>query len=631
MSVGISVIEIFKSGHFLYKVVRLLRKEATEEYNNYAERLRWFAALASTLNNLVDSGQLTGNHLLFKTQKNIKKLVKKCCSQMRTFEPNLGPKREKRSITNAFRKVIWTFRRDDLETLLSNLEKRLEPIQSQIMQLAPSNLQQAFPPQVIASSSLPPPPDKRFLVEDAFRRTYSLSFGYIDTWEHCHEFLLRLYPKDDQYCDMIATSSYMFFNASSNKLIVPSGPCIESFQTLVKAGECIEMSMIFPYEESRTCSACVSVYEPSAVGPDILTQISLENINEADPRAFLEDFLTEMESMMDNSSGESDSNKSKEESAPTSERRDPPSSEIKHFRRVTLCSPQWPDLSRCKAYSYARERLGNIVTQLDQDSKLIQKSPELPSCILAYKLGFKVGDWTILNLKRSFYELISAQYKLQSRRNRQMGKLILRIYYYIHQTQQAGFPLHSYFINVRCQAWMISRLIALEERMLLKCSETLYAFSPKDSSNRLKRPEPSLLEKIVDCRKIPDVLQFGLYNMVYDSLCEIRNPAVKVILRGVLGPSLSSAFSAEATIFSKAEATIFSKAEAIFQLLRDSSGLSFEYYFAKSLQNYNLHLTQIPNAQPKSQEHTTTLESSCLSCLESAMRSEGQSLEVRSI
>jgi hypothetical protein len=51
---------------------------------------------------------------------------------------------------------------------------------------------------------------------------------------------------------------YLIYNATTDKEFFPSSPCVKPFQDVIKSGNRVKMSVIFPYEDWYTdrCPGC---------------------------------------------------------------------------------------------------------------------------------------------------------------------------------------------------------------------------------------------------------------------------------------------------------------------------------------------------------------------------------------
>jgi hypothetical protein len=128
---------------------------------------------------------------------------------------------------------------------------------------------------------------------------------------------------------------------------------------------------------------------------------------------------------------------------------------------------------------------------------------------------------------------------------------------------------------------MVFEFITLEERFLSEWLTILEYFAP---GNGWKERKLSLFEKAFDCLFIPHIIIF-----------EIPITIIQGVMIPIAGPSTTSAPP--------------HAVEDIFQILKDSSGLAFEYYLEKSPKYHNLELAQIHNPRLKLQEDMKTFRS----------------------
>ncbi|KAI0126835.1 hypothetical protein BJ170DRAFT_596404 [Xylariales sp. AK1849] len=289
MSFGFSPSDLVMLLRGLGKLAAILSKDAVESFRRCAETYKSFSWLARSFDRFVVDHGLQQNSEFRQSRRDIESLLRSYFDEIDEFRALLGPKRVNKSLCGVIAKFRWTSLTRMLEQLRQNLDSRMIMLNTLVL-ITPSM-----------------PPGDHFILEDACGAIRLMEFSDISSWDHLHEFLLRTFSDQDNGHNLIQGGSYMLRSARTRRDILPSSPNVKHLREAIQLDDRIEMSMIFPYENSDTttrsrlsfdltertsdtCALCVRFCDAFDDEPDPLTQLAMDDISESALGAFVEDF-----------------------------------------------------------------------------------------------------------------------------------------------------------------------------------------------------------------------------------------------------------------------------------------------------------------------------------------------------
>jgi hypothetical protein len=625
MSFGVSPSDFVMLLKGLMRLAAILRGEALESFKRCARTYQTFAEVAKHLDSFATGHDIQDSELLRHTLHDIEALLREYFGKIKDFQLFLGPRRVRRSFRGAIAKIKWSRHAKTLGDLRQDLETRMNTVIIAIITSGRANVPMKVLPGLSGLGPVPRPlVGDHFTFEDAYRVVHLISFRDISSWEHLHAFLLRIFPCNHRGHSAIETKSYALHNASTGKDFLPSSPSVKPIRDVIALNERIEMSVIFPYEDSyttrcprcntrrrdtscvvATCHRCglwVRFQDSFEDEADPLTQLAIDDIRETSLGAFVKDFVAEADR-----NGYLNANRNEcqlkdlishnfpDLRAHSSRGAFQARSEIRDFLRVTLCLPQWPSFGQNSTYQRAERRLTTVVDGLKRTLRLLQEGSDLPVEIAAKAINSR------LNTRAEGAEGVLRSACLQQNRNFMQIVPVLAAYSQCAKESKCQF--HPSVVKARCLLWTFSQILTLEGKLLLRCSEALSPWSaPEEATPR----ETSTFHKLCSVLFIPHVLICrATFDVVADVVSHFSDPSPPP---DVLG--------------------------AIFWILKDSRSLCLEFCVEGTLENCDLDLAPSRlfdgTAFMMSDTALADWRVSCRRCLESVLRSEGRSLQTDS-
>ncbi|OAL20705.1 hypothetical protein AYO22_08714 [Fonsecaea multimorphosa] len=575
MSFGASPSDLVMLLTALDRLARTLLKEAVESFVRCARVYETFSKFARHLDSCEASHGIQSSDLFRHSQGEIARLLQEFFGKIKDFEPFLGCNRHRNSLRGAIAKIQWSQHAKALEDLRQDLETQMNTITFAILVPARPNFLTQVLPGFPGPESIPRLPiGDHFTFEDARRVVRLISFRDIPNWEHFHEFLLRVFPHGRRGHSAIAARSYVLHNADTGKGILPSSPCVKVFREFISPDERIEMSIIFPYEDSYTtiCPKCKTRRRDTtnvavtwdAIDP--LTQLAIDDVRGSGLRAFINDFVDEAER-----NGYFNANHNKHQLKDLIGNNFPDSrihyargaykehSEIQDFLRVTVYIPQWPSFEQVSTFRNAERLLAKVMKGLQRRLELLQTATDSPLAIVGRAIGSRaLGGRPESTVE--FLRLAWSMYDFRTQGKRKSVQIIRVLAAYYQCAKESRYQFHPSVVKARCLLWTFAQVLALERKLLLSCAEALNPWCKPEGTTY---EESSTFHKLFSVLFIPHVI---VIRCTFDVLQDAGS-----FLFGTSQPP--------------------EVLWAIFQIIKDSRNICLWFCSDGHLGNYDLDLT----------------------------------------
>ncbi|KAI8665353.1 hypothetical protein NCS56_00971000 [Fusarium sp. Ph1] len=504
--VGTSPLEIAKYLHLLWMLIQLLKEGAVAGFAQFVQTYEDFFTEAKVLEQYAKDDLYIQRRLLA-TQR----LLHDFFHSIEEFSPHLGEfrKRDWRSrFKTAMAKVKWATRSRQLEGLQSDLKQHLEHfMRLRVLTTGELRSTDQISIRINASStgsaSIPQEPDLggHFIFETACRKRYRILFYEISSLEGLHQWLLRVFDQGHSGRKFIQDMCYVLKNTNTNKDILPSSPCPRPFRDIISADHRVEMSIVVSYENlpkrrgncpkcktrgkrwyrramEVTCSKyglCIRFLGSNSTGPDPLTMAALDDIRANGIKQFFECQAAPVHSTSTAVEIERWLESKVIETRPCFEQ---PLHPVRNhgapdpwvFRRVVVCSSQWPGDATWSNIERAEQSLLDTVSMLNFWITQIDAGHDLAFIRLGKWIGVKdwdpvIGDEDLLRWSARLY------------RNRQPSPdstFTLRERFKTEGASEKHFQ--PPVVRLRCFLWLYADILSVEANILQACSATLDAF-----------------------------------------------------------------------------------------------------------------------------------------------------------
>ncbi|KAE9569755.1 hypothetical protein CGMCC3_g14165 [Colletotrichum fructicola] len=249
------------------------------------------------------------------------------------------------------------------------------------------------------SAGLPrtPVPGPKIVLVDARSEYHGLSMAGVKSWDDLATFIERLFCVGGQSCLAVKNRSYILRNNTTEEMFLVNSPSIPPLEDSVQDGHELEMSMLFPNhtDYNSFCPKCKRFWSnPVSMEmfctrcglsarfldsfddePDPVTSLALKDIRRTGLRLVIEQTMLgfgerepkkmkNQEMLYEQTMNALAKSKNELGPRPMAPARND-KSEIKDFRRITLCSEQWPDFARAlSAANWNNNRARAIVRGL---------------------------------------------------------------------------------------------------------------------------------------------------------------------------------------------------------------------------------------------------------------------------
>lgn len=112
----------------VFKLARILKREAVDSFRRYASSYKSFARLATKLNWFIEQKDLGHDKALRSAQDRIGGLLHDYFSKIEEFKDHLGPRRVRKSLHGAVKKVRWATHHRFLSGLCKDLHQEMANI-----------------------------------------------------------------------------------------------------------------------------------------------------------------------------------------------------------------------------------------------------------------------------------------------------------------------------------------------------------------------------------------------------------------------------------------------------------------------------------------------------------------------
>ncbi|KAF5967852.1 nadp:d-xylose dehydrogenase [Fusarium coicis] len=495
MSFGVGVGDVVVTGKGIWKVSTLLHGEAVDEFGRF-ERIH---RNLEELSRFIASSSYGPQHkkLFRRESRKINRLLIEFHEKIRELRPFLGRHRE-RNIRGCLQKIKWPLHSKKLEQIRQDLLSQLNYITMK-QQSFPNSASRPFMENLFMRNSID--------LEDPFGVFHRFDFFSASSWEALHQILLQTFPLGHHGHEIIQNHRYLLHRSQSFSEILCNSPGIKPIQDVIKCRELVLMSAIFPNLGSHDteCPAChrerVANFHGQALEwrcglwlrfhdsyngqPDPLTQIALNNIKSSGRAAFTFRFL-----------GPADQAKTIRElirdritqigPVPQSQSR-ARTPKIRHFRRVTLCTSQWPEFSHNRAREVAKNRLRRT-TQGLQRTKQVLASEDLPFAKAAALVNTRFWhgrrDQALSRFVTSALQALTNSVPLAV-----WSQDDKRLLDDVGSGVEAGtFGFVTEYLEARCFLWIFWEVLQLEAKIISSCAKLLDTWTCPDNLTRQKTP-----------------------------------------------------------------------------------------------------------------------------------------------
>ncbi|KAH8805319.1 hypothetical protein F5884DRAFT_444319 [Xylogone sp. PMI_703] len=328
---------------------------------------------------------------------------------------------------------------------------------------------------------------------------------------------------------MIRRQRYLLHKSNPDVTILCSSPGIKPFQDVVMSNERVRMSVIFEYEECyetecpkcgfrrpaefrgvtlicENCNLSLHFQDSHDNTPDPLTSIALEGFRSNGIRKFVQEFNKEASLSEGSSASEIEGNGLHLEGwlrdrltdlgpGPTAPSRQP---KVRHFDRVTVCKPQWPELSYHRSYQRGIECLSKTMDGVERRIRNLN-AEDLPAAKFAALLNSRFMNARLKQAVLRFLKSILQAYKKRKPLivwSQMTARLLLA---YIERVDETGAQLHKSVLRTRCLLWIYWDVLRVEGNILLSCSKLLDHWSAPEGYQRRK---PTLPMKVFSVTNI---------------------------------------------------------------------------------------------------------------------------------
>lgn len=333
--------------------------------------------------------------------------------------------------------------------------------------------------------------------------------------------------------------------------------------------------------------------------PDPLTEIALEELRASGMRDFVQEFIREVGLSRGHSPPENDGNSLQLDGwmrdRLTDLRRGPTLSrqpQVRDFRTVTVCRPQWPDLSHHRSYQEAIEHFSETMKGVKRGIQYI-KAEDFPFAKFAAFLNSRF--WNARNQQGTLRFLESMLQAYKSRRlfivwSRMTASLL---YDYIQCVDEAGAQYRTSVLRIRCLLWICWDVLRVEGEILFGCSKLLDCWSSPEGYKREKTP---LVMKLF---ATPHMLLLVPWRLTFD-----------------LVEDVAELFAEEKPLYLPS---------AIQQLVMRTGAIALDFYLDGDLSHYfNTH-------KVLNDDVGTKFTPACRNWMDDVMRSEGRALEANQV
>lgn len=258
--------------------------------------------------------------------------------------------------------------------------------------------------------------------------------------------------------------------------------------------------------------------------PDPLTNIALNDLRSTGMREFVQNFTMAANLSADHPAPETDANTLPLDRwiserftdlghSPAIISRRP---KLQYFARVTVCKPQWPELSHPRSYQLGNRRLSTTIEGVKRYIRHLE-AEDLPFAQFAAAIDTRFWDARAEQAKLRFLEPIS-----RANRGRrpltvwtQRTALLLRDY--IRRADEAGAQFQTSVLETRCLLWIYWEVLRVEGEILLSCSRLLDRWSLPEWRGRQQTP---LLVKLFT---LPHMLLLVPWRLTFDLAGDIAD------------------------------------------------------------------------------------------------------------
>ncbi|KAF5514542.1 D-xylose 1-dehydrogenase [Colletotrichum fructicola] len=380
----------------LVRCASLLRGEAVNGFAEHVEAYESFANGAAYLRKFLEvEGEALKPHLRVEL-RSLNRLLKDFLARMQQLQPSLGKDRKEKGFQRIIQKIRWPFYEKILSGICHKLSSKFNMIKFivdlnngssiRFMNLCPS-----------AGLPRPPVPGPKIVLVDARSEYHGLSMAGVKSWDDLATFIERLFCVGGQSCLAVKNRSYILRNNTTEEMFLVNSPSIPPWEDSVQDGHELEMSMLFPNhtDYNSFCPKCKRFWSnPVSMEmfctrcglsarfldsfddePDPVTSLALKDIRRTGLRLVIEQTMLgfgerepkkmkNQEMLYEQTMNALAKSKNELGPRPMAPARND-KSEIKDFRRITLCSEQWPDFARAvSAANWNNNRARAIVRGL---------------------------------------------------------------------------------------------------------------------------------------------------------------------------------------------------------------------------------------------------------------------------
>ncbi|ENH74978.1 hypothetical protein FOC1_g10001049 [Fusarium oxysporum f. sp. cubense race 1] len=432
MSIGFGLGDAVFALKGLWTVTTLLQGEAVDEFGRF-ERVRRDVQKLSRLIKYFSHDPQHEN-LFLRESREIERLLSEFREKIRELRPFLGRHRE-RNVRGCLHKVRWPLHSKKLEQIRQDLvfQLRMITMKQQFCQKGLFN---------VVSSARRPFMEHFFMrnsfdLEDPFGEFHRFDFFSVASWEALHEVLLRIFPLGYRGHEIIQSHRYLLHKSDSFAEILCNSPSIRPIRDVIKPQELVVMS-----GQART----------HPVGIRELIRDRIIQIGPVPP-----------------------------------ERSRAKRPKIRHFRRVTLCTSQWPEFSQNRTREMATNLLRETTQGLER-MKQVLDSEDLPfakaAALINTRFWFARRNQAFLRFVTSSLRALAhnvplAVWSLDD--TRLLDDFVSRV--------EAGtLSFITAHLEARCFLWMFWEMLQLEAKILSSCAKLLDTWTCPDNSTRQETP-----------------------------------------------------------------------------------------------------------------------------------------------
>lgn len=484
----------------LYKLADLLQGQAVNDFKRFEGFHRDLKSLSKSINQFFDSPQ---HRTLFRKEiKSIRRLLREFFSCIKELRPYLGRHRDGNAFLRCIKKVTWPLHSEKLERLRKDLLFQVDIITKY--------------QQFSLRDELRGPSDT-FKLEDPCGMVHTFDLFHISAWELLHEGLLDKLSHKSTALEMVRNHQYLIHKCDPYLKLLTQSWGIEPIREVIKPGEYLRMSVIFPFKEryEKSCPKCghhwpAELYEETVTcqncglwlyfthskdaEPDALTQLALRNVKSCKIAEFVTYYLeyddperaiTHLEKWVCNIIDESPDSAFK-----LSEAKRP---RIEDICRITVCTPVWPDLSQHQASQNASHFINEVTEGLEHTSNYLDSKdlPEMEAAkFISSRMSGTLEEYSIPKFTKAAAKASNSRIPLTLFSNSTHERI--RDVAVMAERNRLSFSPE--YLDFRCLLWMYLEILQLEAAILHNSAKNLRSFV---TSREMVPQQHTLAEKVM--------------------------------------------------------------------------------------------------------------------------------------